>query len=159
MSPSTIGTIASLGRLIAVLVVLLEPQLIRQTNNGSVAMWASLATALCLVPIALAHSWWGSALVHIGTLAATNLRCTTFIVYIMVLVPQRQQAVMVGTGEAAAGISFALMALGGGYVITLSGFRELFLLGALITGLGTFLFWMHLRSVNVRRVTKLGSVP
>jgi len=61
--------------------------------------------------------------------------------------------------EAAAGISFALMALGGGYIITLSGFRDLFLLGALLTGLGTFLFWLHLRSVNVRSTAKLGSLP
>ena len=159
MSPSAIGTIASLGRLLAVPVVLLGPRFIRRTNNASVAMWASLATAVCLVPIALAAAWWGAALGYIGTLAVTNLRYTAFIVYIMVLVPKRQQAVMVGAGEAAAGISFALMALGGGYIVTLSSFRDLFLLGALLTGLGTFLFWLHLRGVNVRRTAELSSVP
>jgi hypothetical protein len=122
-------------------------------------MWASLATALCLLPIALIPYWWAASLGYIGSLALTNLRFAAFIVYIMVLVPKRQQAVMVGAGEAAAGSSFALMALAGGYLVTLAGFRELFLLGSLLSGLGTFVFWLHLRSTNLRKAAQLRSLP
>jgi MFS family permease len=156
---STIGTIASLGRLIAVPAVLLAPRLIRRTSTGSVAMWASLATALCLLPIALTPYWWTAAIGYIGALSLTNLRFAAFIVYILVLVPRRQQAVMVGAGETAAGFSFAFMALSGGYIAALTGFRELFLLGAILTGLGTLIFWWHLRDVNLRKAAQVGSVP
>lgn len=159
ISPGAIGTIASLGRLIAVPTVLLAPRLIRRTSTGHVALWASLATTLCLLPIALAPYWWTAAFGYISALSFTNLRYSAFIVYIMVLVPKRQQAVMVGAGEAAAGFSFAFMALAGGYLVTLSGFRELFLLGAILTGLGTFVFWLHLRGVNMRKTANLGPVP
>ena len=159
MPLSAIGTIASIGRLITVPAVLLAPRLMKRMGTGSVAMWASLATALCLLPIAVVPYWWAAAVGYIGTLAFTNLRYTAFIVYIMILVPKRQQAVMVGAGETAAGFSFAFMALGGGYIVASTGFRELFLLGAILSGLGTLLFWWHLRAVNVRRAAKLGSLP
>jgi MFS family permease len=159
MSPSAIGAIASIGRLIAVPTVLLSPRLIRRSSTGNVAMWASLATALCLLPIALIPYWWAASLGYIASLSLTNLRFAAFIVYIMVLVPKRQQAVMVGAGEAAAGSSFALMALAGGYLVTLAGFRELFLLGSLLSGLGTFVFWLHLRSTNLRKTAQLEPLP
>lgn len=107
-------------------------------------MWGSLLTSLFLVPIALAPTGWAAALGYIGVLASTNLRFTAFIVYIMLLVPKRQQPVMAGAGETAAGFSFALMAWGGGYIVTSATFRDLFLLGALLSGLGTLLFWWSL---------------
>jgi MFS family permease len=147
---STIGTIASLGRLIAVPMVLLAPWLIRRGSTGSVAMWASLATALCLLPVALAPNWWTAGIGYISALSMTNLRFAAFIVYILMLVPKHQQPVMVGAGETAAGFSFAFMALSGGYIAALSGFRELFLLGATLSGLGTFIFWLHLRRARAR---------
>ncbi len=159
MSPNTIGTIASFGRLMAVPAVLLAPRLIRRTSTGSVALWASLATALCLLPIAFATHWWTAAIGYVSALILTNLRFAAFIVYIMALVPKRQQAVMVGAGEAAAGLSFTSMALGGGYLVTAYGFSELFLLGAILSGLGTLLFWLHLRGIHVRRAAKLSTLP
>ncbi len=159
MSPGAIGSIASIGRLIAVPTVLLAPRLIRRTSTGNVAMWASLATVLCLLPIALAPFWWAATIGYIGSLALTNLRFAAFMVYIMTLVPKRQQAVMVGAGEAAAGFSYAFMALAGGYLVTWAGFREMFLLGVILSGLGTFLFWVHLRGVNMRKAAEVGTLP
>jgi len=159
MPASTIGVIASVSRLIAVPIVLLAPRLIKRTSTGNVAMWASLATALSLLPIALVPYWWAAALGYISALSLTNLRFAAFIVYIMVLVPKRQQAVMVGAGEAAAGFSFALMALAGGYLVTWAGFQQLFFLGALLSGLGTLIFWFHLRVVNLRKRAEVGSTP
>ena len=145
---STIGIVASIGRLLTVPTVLLAPRLIRRTSTGSVALWGSLATALCLLPLALVPNWGVAALGFVGALAATNLRFTAFIVYIMLLVPKRQQAVMAGAGETAAGFSFAVMALGGGYIATLLSFRHLFFLGSLLSGLGTIIFWLHLHKVR-----------
>lgn len=148
---STIGVVTSVARLIAVPIVLLAPRLIRRTSTSGVAIWASLVTALFLLPIAFAPGWGIAALGYIGALAMANLRFAAFIVYIMVLVPKRQQPVMAGCGEMAAGFSFALMAWGGGYIATAFSFRELFFVGSVLTGLGTLLLWLHLRSLSLRK--------
>jgi predicted MFS family arabinose efflux permease len=159
VSPAVIGTIASIGRLITVPAVLLAPRLIRRTSTGTTALWASLVTALCLLPLAFVPSWGVAAIGYIGVQAATNLRFTAFLVYIMVLVPRRQQAVMAGAGEMAAGLSFAVMAWGGGIIVESASFSHLFLLGSVLSGLGTWVFWLHLRSVGARKAAQIGTTP
>ena len=61
---------------------------------------------------------------------------------------------MAGTGEMAAGLSFAVMALGGGIILSLFAFRDLFMLGALFSFVGTVLFWLHVRQAKPRRKLK-----
>lgn len=148
MSPSTIGTITALARILIVPTVLIAPRLIRRTSNGTVATIGSLLTALALLPIALIPNGWVAASAFIFAIASANLRFTAFIVYIMVIIPKRNQGVMAGAGEAAAGLSFAVMALAGGYIASVFSFRELFLLGSALTGIGTLIFWLHLRQVK-----------
>ncbi len=75
----------------------------------------------------------------------TSIRYTAFVVYILELVPKVQQSIMIGSGEMAAGFSFALMALGGGIILSLFTFRDLFLVGSGLTILGTLVFWLHFR--------------
>jgi predicted MFS family arabinose efflux permease len=152
LPPNVLGNISSLARFIAVGAVLLAPRLMRKSSTASVAFWASLATAFALVPIALVPNWMIAALGYICAIALTNLRFTAFLLYIMTIVPARQQAVMAGAGEMAAGFSFALMALGGGYIVTEYSFRELFVLGFLLTGLGSLIFWAYVTWVNSRHV-------
>lgn len=148
MSPSTIGTITALARILIVPIVLLAPRLIRLSSNGTVATLGSLLTALALLPIALVPNGWVAASAYIFAIASTNLRFTAFIVYIMVIIPKRNQGMMVGAGEAAAGLSFAVMALVGGYIASVFSFRDLFLLGSVLSGLGTLIFWLHLRQAK-----------
>ncbi|MGB7338600.1 MAG: MFS transporter [Phototrophicaceae bacterium] len=148
ISTSMIGTITAFARILVVPTVLLAPRLIRRSSNGTVATVGSLLTALALLPIALFPNGWVAASAYIFAIAATNLRFTAFIVYIMVIIPKKNQGVMVGAGETAAGLSFAVMALGGGYIASIFGFRELFLLGAVLSGLGTLIFWLHLQQIK-----------
>ena len=61
---------------------------------------------------------------------------------------------MAGTGEAAAGMSFAMMALGGGFILAAFAFRDLFLLGALISLIGTALFWLYVLVSKSKRKLK-----
>ena len=148
MSPSTIGIITAVARILIVPLVLLAPRLIRRSSNGTVATVGSLLTALALLPIALIPNGWVAASAYIFAIMSTNLRFTAFIVYIMVIIPKRNQGIMVGAGETAAGLSFAFMALVGGYIATVFSFRELFLLGAVLSGLGTLIFWLHLQQTK-----------
>lgn len=145
MSPGAIGTISAIAQILIVPAVLIAPRLIRRSSNGTVATGASLMTAILLLPLALFPDVWVAAPAYIFAVAATNLRFTAFIVYIMLIIPKKNQAVMAGAGESAAGFSFAVMALGGGYIATVFSFRELFLLGSLLSGLGTLIFWLYLR--------------
>ena len=62
-----------------------------------------------------------------------------------------QQSVMAGSGEAAAGLSFAMMALGGGLLLTAFTFRDLFLLGALVSFIGTVAFWLYVLVTKPKR--------
>ena len=154
VATATIGTIAAIGRLTGVPTALLTPRLVWRWGEINVIIWSSLATSLCLLPMALVEHWLAAALGYIGALAVTSIRYTAFVVYILDLVPKAQQSVMAGSGEMAAGLSFSMMALGGGLLLTLFAFRDLFLLGTLLSLLGTLLFWLHIFVSKPRRALK-----
>lgn len=151
VSTAMIGAIAALGRLTGVPTALLTPAFIERWGITRVVLWGSLFTSLCLLPMALAEHWLAAALSFVGTLALTSVRYASFVVYILDLVPKSQQSIMAGSGEMAAGLSFAMMALGGGLLLSVFAFRDLFLLGALLSFLGTFSFWLHARAAKAQR--------
>ena len=151
VSTAMIGAIAAIGRLTGVPTALLTPALIQRWGIVKVVIWGSLLTSVCLLPMALVEHWLAAAIGFIGTLALTSVRYASFVVYILDLVPKSQQSIMAGSGEMAAGLSFAMMALGGGLLLSLFAFRDLFLLGALLSFVGTCAFWLHIRGRNAQR--------
>ena len=151
VSTAMIGGIIAIGKLTGVPTALLTPWLVRRWGNVNVVIWATLLSALFLLPLALVEHWTVAALGFIGSLAVMSIRYTAFIVYILDLVPRVQQSVMAGSGEMAAGLSFACMALGGGIILSLFAFRDLFLLGALCSFMGTLMFWQHTRRAKPKR--------
>jgi len=146
VSTLLIGAVAALGRLAGLPAALLTPRLVQRWGNAQVILWGSLFSSLCLLPLALVEHWLAAALSFVASLALTSLRYTAFVVYVLELVPRAQQSLMAGSGEMAAGLSFALMALGGGLLLSLFAFRDLFLLSALLSFVGTVGFWLHMRS-------------
>ena len=151
VSTAMIGGIIAIGKLTGVPTALLTPWLVRRWGNVNVVIWATLLSALFLLPLALVEHWTVAALGFIGSLAVMSIRYTAFIVYILDLVPRVQQSVMAGSGEMAAGLSFACIALGGGIILSLFAFRDLFLLGALFSFMGTLMFWQHTRRAKPKR--------
>lgn len=144
---TTIGIITALGRLLAVPAALSTSLLATRWGNGRLVIFASLATATLMLPLALASNWLVSGLGYVGAMAFTSMRFPAFLVYSLELVPESRRATLNGVNEMAAGLSFSLMALGGGYLITAFGYRALFLLGAAITAVGTLVFYLfHMRS-------------
>ena len=67
-------------------------------------------------------------------------------IYFLELVPPAQRATVSGLTEMAAGICFTAMTFGGGYLIAAFGYRSLFMLGAVLTGLSALVFWRSFRS-------------
>ena len=154
ISTAVIGAIAAIGRLTGVPTALLTPMLVERLGIVKVVLWSSLLTSLFLLPMALIEHWLAAAFGFIGALAVMSVRFTALTVYILDLVPKAQQSVMAGSGEMAAGLSFAMMAMGGGILLTIFGFRELFTLGALFSFIGTLLFWLYTREAKPRRKLK-----
>ena len=145
---SVIGAITAIGRLCAAPMALVVPRLVERFGNERVIICGSLATASCLLPLALLEHPLAAAIAYIGISAMGYARYTAFVVYILDLVPRVQQSVMAGAGEMAAGFSFAIMALGGGVILSLFSFRDLFLLGAGMSLFGTLIFVWHCRKLR-----------
>ena len=78
-------------------------------------------------------------------MALSSIRYPTFMIYTMEVVFAGTSRRCVGAGEMAAGGSFAFMALSGGFLITALGYHSLFLTGAILTGIGTFMFWLNFK--------------
>ncbi len=154
VSTALIGAIAAVGRLTGVPTALLTPSLIERWGIVKIVLWGSLLTALCLLPMALVEHWLAAGIGFIGTLALTSVRYASFVVYILDLVPKAQQPIMAGSGEMAAGLSFAMMALGGGLLLTAFTFRDLFLLGTFTALIGTALFWLYIVISKPKRKLK-----
>ena len=154
ISTVMIGAIAAIGRLMGVPTALVTPWLVRRWGNINVVIGASLVASLSLLPLALVEHWLAAAIGFIGSVSIMSVRYAAFIVYILDLVPKPQQSVMAGSGEMAAGLSFAMMALGGGLLLSLFAFRDLFLLGALISFIGTITFALYVFVSKPKRKLK-----
>ncbi len=152
---SRIGLLTSLSRLAGVAGALLFPILSKRYSNIVVAIIGSLGAALFIFPIALIPVWWVAGLGFIMARFLTGMRYPAFQVYVLELFETRYHALMSGVMAFAAGLSFALMALSGGYIVTLFSFRNLFLTGATITVVGSLaLIGFHFyRSAQQNKLT------
>jgi predicted MFS family arabinose efflux permease len=63
----------------------------------------------------------------------------------MEIVSSDWRPVMSAATTMALGLSWGLVSLAGGYVITILGYRSFFLMGAGLTALGATLFWSYFR--------------
>lgn len=136
-----IGTLLALGRLGAVPVALLTPLLMARWNTRRLIMGATTGIVLSLIPLVLLPHWAAATLSFIGVITLTAMRIPAFLVYSMEAVVPEHRAIMSGANEMANGLGFAIMGLGGGYIITAFGYRPLFLLSACLTAVGTLVFW------------------
>jgi MFS family permease len=141
-APTTvIGTLLALGRLGAVPAALLAPLLVARWNTRRLIIGATTGIALSLMPLVLLPHWGAATLSFIGVVALTAIRIPAFLVYSMEAVAPEHRTIMSGANEMANGLGFAIIGLGGGYIITAFGYRPLFLLSACLTVVGTLVFW------------------
>ena len=141
-----IGMLSAIGRLLSIPTALIVPLLTARWGNGHIAAWASLGTAIGMLPLILISHWSAAGLGFIGVLALTSIRYPAFLVYTMEVVSPARRGTMSGAGEMASGLSFSAMALGGGYIIKSLGYRSFFLTGASLTVIGTLIFLIHLHA-------------
>jgi MFS family permease len=140
-----IGTITAFGRLLGAPAALATSRLTRRFGNRSVVAWSTLGSALALAPIALVPHWAAAALTLVCIVSMSSIRYASSLVYFLELVPPQRRATVSGMTEMAGGLSFTIMALLGGYLISWYGYPSLFVLGALVTALGGLVFTFYFR--------------
>ena len=69
--------------------------------------------------------------------------------------PERLRAIMNGANEMAAGLSFAAVSLVAGYIIVNVGYGAAFVTGALVTLLGTAIFWLYVQFGGSVKLSRL----
>lgn len=138
---SQIGLITGMARLLAVPIVLALPLMSARWGNQQLVIWATLSAFLFMLPLALIAKPWAAGVGYMGIMAGSSIRYTSFMVFSMELVKPEQRSILSGISEMTAGLSFAGMALLGGYIIVREGYIALFLCGALLTLVGTTVFW------------------
>ena len=140
-----IGVLLAIGRLIGVPAAMSSAALSTRFGNRTVVIGASLATAVGMLPLVLIPHWAAAGLSFMIVSGLSGVRYAASMVYFLDLVPPHRRATTAGVTEMAAGICFTALTFGGGYIITLLGYRALFLLGATLTGLSAVVFWVLFR--------------
>ena len=155
VSTSRIGLISGIGRLLGVPVSLTIPWLVGRFGNFKLVLISLGLIAVLMVPIALIPYWPIAAVALIAINSMGSLRYLSFISFTMALVSEKQRSLISGAGEMAIGAGFAASSFIGGYLISWYGYRELFLFGAVVTTLGTIIFWFIFR----KRSAQLPAAP
>jgi predicted MFS family arabinose efflux permease len=158
VATAQIGLIAATARLVAVPAALIGPSLSRRFGFGATAVFASAVAGLSLIPLALVPQPGIAGLGFIGLMSFTSMRYPAFYVYMMERTPERLRSIMNGANEMAAGLSFSLVALVGGYVIVNYGYAATFLGGAILTLIGTAIFAVYVR-LRGETVVEAPTVP
>ena len=101
--------------------------------------------------ILMGLAWLAAGSGYIASRMMVSVRFPAFQIYVLERFEERWQSLVSGAMSMAAGLSFALMALGGGYIAAGFSFRELFLLGAALTALSAFML-LVVQAQTKRRV-------
>ena len=145
ISTAQIGWLAALGRLVSAGAALLTPTVTARFGHLRAVIWLSVGVAVAILPMAALPHWATAGFGYAVALSLSSMRFPAFMVYSMELVRANLRGPLVGAGEMSAGLSFTVIALSGGYMITTWGYPSLFVVGALLTAFGAFLFWLYFR--------------
>ena len=137
-----IGLLAATGQLLAVPAALAMPLLTARCGHARTYVLASAGMAVSLVPLALIPHWGAAGVSFMGVIALASIARPAFMVLQMEMVTPGWRVTLASAGTMAVGLSWSVMALGGGYLIPVLGYRTLFAAGAAITATGATLFWL-----------------
>lgn len=140
-----IGAIIATGRLVGAGAALTTSGLSRRFGNWSVVLWASVVSALSILPIALVPHWGAVAVSFTAAVALSWVRYAASLVYFLELVPEEARPATSGVLEMAGGLCFTLVTFGGGRLIADFGYSSLFLAAAGLTALSAAAFWLLFR--------------
>ncbi len=136
-----IGLLTSLGRLLSAPAALLTPVLTARLGASRTVFWSSLVNAVANLPMAFIPLPAVGGLSFIGVTSISSIRYASFLAFSMSVVSARARSTFSGVSEMASGVCFTLVSLIGGQIVARYGFPPLFVMGTVISLLGTGLFW------------------
>jgi predicted MFS family arabinose efflux permease len=149
---ATIGTLSAVGQLLGVPAALATPLLMARWGLGRTFLRSAWGMVLSLLPLALVAHWASAGLGFMAMIATASIAYPAITLCQMEMVAPRARSAMSGAVIMATGLSWGLMALGGGYAIAALGYRTFFLSGAAVTAAGALLFWLYLRTEPRRSI-------
>jgi len=146
LATSGLGALMAVAQLLPVVVALIAPVILSRWGNRRVYVWSTLATAACLLPLALVRHWAAAGAGYTGIMALMRLYAPAFLLHRLELVKPDWRPVMNGAANMAFGLSLSGTALAGGYTIATWGYPPFFLVAAALTAAGAALFGICFRS-------------
>ncbi len=143
-----IGTLMGTAQLLAVPAALVTPVLATRLGHRDLVVVSSLGMALSLLPLVLLAHAGAAGLGFIGMTALAAVRRPAISVYGMEIVPVAWRTAMSSATTMAVGVSWCLVALGGGYLITHLGYPSFFLVAAGVTAAGAVLCRVACRTLR-----------
>ena len=144
--PTTvIGALAAFAQLLAAPAALAVTSAVRRWGPVRTVAVASLGMAASILPIALIPHWTAAGLGYVALTAGFAMTTGPLRVFIQRAVAPRWRATTSGIAMSGVGLTNVAMSLAGGYGVSTVGFREMFLVGAVLTAAGALLFWSYFR--------------
>jgi MFS family permease len=129
---SLIGTVSSIGMLLAVAAALSGPRLARR-HGGTYAMaLAAMLLSLSLAQMGLVRHWLAVAIGYAIMLAVTALYVPAYQAQQMEMVAPQWRSLISAAGSMGMSLGFGTVSFGGGYIVTGLGYRPLFIIGAIM---------------------------
>ena len=141
-----IGFTVAAAQFLGVPVALTMPAVASRLGTGRAAAVAAFGMALSLLPVALIPHFAAAGLGYVGILVFGAILAPALNVYLTEITSSEWLSSATGASLLGTTVSFALAALGGGYVITTLGYREFFLIAAALTAASVLVFRMTLLS-------------
>lgn len=137
---ASIGVLAAVGQLLAAPAALAMPLAAARWGHRRVFLWGAVGMAFSLLPLVAVPHWGAAGVGYMAMMALVSLTRPAMGIYMMAITPVAWRTTISGVYTMAIGLSWSIIALGGGYLIAWVGCQPFFLLSAILTGLGALLF-------------------
>lgn len=127
---SLIGTVSSVGMLLAVVAALSGPRLARRHGGTFAMVVASALLSVGLAQMGLVGHWLAVAVGYAMMLAVTALFVPAYQSQQMEMVAPQWRSLISAAGSVGMSLGFGTVSFGGGFIVTGLGYRPLFLIGA-----------------------------
>ena len=151
VAPATIGLVMGVAQLLPIAVALALPLLMVRWGTGYTMLAAILASAICLVPIALTLQLWVAAVAYMVAIATFTMIGTTRDLFGQELVIPRWRTSSQGVAMIGMALGWAAAGVVGGALIDAVGFGALFFAGSLASLLAAGLLFGYLRRAARRK--------
>lgn len=135
-----IGLTIAAAQILGVPVALTTPVIGSRIGTGRAAVWATLGIGMSLIPLALIPHFAVAALGFVGVLVFGSILAPALNIFLTELTSAEWLGSATGASLAGTTSSFALVSLGGGFMIQTLGYTGFFLMAAMITGFGALIF-------------------